>query len=68
MAPTQFNGDVNPRVNLTSWVWHQTREHSEGRVGYAFCGWTYTGLEVAHALPALSHTSSFVGHAFPSAP
>ena len=47
-APSQFI------CNMTSKVWHQTREHRAGHVCYTSCGWTYTGLqfEVAHALPA----------------
>ena len=43
MAPSQFI------CNVTSGMWHLTRDHRAGHVCYTSCGWTYTGahFEVA---------------------
>jgi len=52
MAPSQLI------CNITSGMWHQSRDHRAGLVCYTSCGWTYAGacFEVSHALPSsVSH-------------
>ena len=52
VAPSQFI------CNITSGMWHHTRDHRAGLVCYTSCGWTHTGahFEVSHALPSpVSH-------------
>ena len=55
-------------MNCASGVWHNSRDHSAGKLCYTACGWQYTGLHfvVQTKLPLSLSRKSLCGTCLPS--